>query len=370
MRALLLICVTLVFAIGLLMVYDTSSAAILDGVGQANLYQPLIRQLAYSIVGVFFAYVVYSIGYRTLLRISRPMVIFFSVLLLAVWIPGLGRSINGASRWVQLGGISLQPSELIKLFLVGYFIDAVLQTVPAGEKLSWRSFAKILAWIAAPLFLILLEPDHATVAVMGLTMLGLFAMMKIKLRYWALPVLLAIVIGGGVGMQVPYVQKRLAVYMDPTQDLRGKGHQPHQAKIAAGSGQLVGLGLGQSLQKMHYLPEAQNDYIAAIYAEETGWIGVAVLITLYMLIGYAGFTIAMGSKDQEGAYLAAALTFMICLHAFLNLGVVSGLLPSTGKNLPFISQGGSSLMVNLMAIGAILSVARQGEIAVNVGRRR
>ena len=156
---------------------------------------------------------------------------------------------------------------------------------------------------------------------------------------------------------MPHVSDRIQVYLHPEYDLRGKGHQPYQAKIAAGSGKLWGKGWGESLQKLEYLPEARNDYIAAIFAEETGFVGMTTLILLYMGIGFCGFCIAQKAKDKEGCYTAAIFTFLLCFQAFLNLGVVSGLLPSKGTNLPFFSQGGSSLLVNSMALCVLLNVA-------------
>ena len=151
--------------------------------------------------------------------------------------------------------------------------------------------------------------------------------------------------------------------MNPEYDLRGKGHQPHQAKIAAGSGQMWGKGIGESLQKLEYLPEARSDYIAAIFAEECGFVGIMGLIFLYMLIGFCGFHIATSAQDIEGFYVASIFTFLICFQAFLNLGVVSGLLPSKGTNLPFFSQGGSSLLANMMAVSILLRVGCKSLLA-------
>jgi cell division protein FtsW len=154
------------------------------------------------------------------------------------------------------------------------------------------------------------------------------------------------------------VQKRLHVYMHPELDILGKGHQAHQAKIAAGSGGILGRGAGQSLQKFTYLPEAQNDYIAAIFAEEFGFLGILLLVVLYMSLIFAGMGIALKSPHPEGSLLAMVLTFLLGLQAFLNLGVVSGLLPSKGVNLPFFSQGGSSLIANLIMMTLLLNVGK------------
>jgi cell division protein FtsW len=158
---------------------------------------------------------------------------------------------------------------------------------------------------------------------------------------------------------MPHVSSRIQIYLHPELDLQGKGHQPHQAKIAAGSGGFLGKGLGESMQKLDYLPEARSDYIAAIFAEEFGFVGMAGLIFIYMLIAYIGFKIASQALDIQAFYLVAIFTFLICFQAFLNLGVVSGLLPSKGTNLPFFSQGGSSLLANFIMVCVILNVGHQ-----------
>ena len=207
--------------------------------------------------------------------------------------------------------------------------------------------------------LILIEPNNGTVVVIGVTLSHRCLLTRIPFQFWALPLLVFVVVGGLFAFQLPYFSARIRVYLNPELDLRGKGHQPYQAKIAAGSGQIWGKGPGNSLQKLSYLPEAQNDYIAAIFAEEFGFLGILLLIGLYMFIGYAGFSIADGAVDRGGCYLAGAFTFLFCFQAFLNLGVVSGLLPSTGLNLPLFSQGGSSLMANICALGTLWSIKQR-----------
>ena len=189
-----------------------------------------------------------------------------------------------------------------------------------------------------------------------MTLLVLFVIARISFKYWALPLLVVLLIGGVTATQLHYVKARLRVYWNPELDLKGKGHQPYQAKIAVGSGKLFGRGPGNSLQKLSYLPEAQNDYIAAIYAEEFGFVGMAFLISLYMGFACLGYTIASQAVDKTGFYFATCITSLIALQAFMNLGVVSGLLPSTGLNLPFFSQGGTSLMANVMGVGILLNI--------------
>ena len=207
--------------------------------------------------------------------------------------------------------------------------------------------------------LILIEPDNGTVAIILSSLLVLFLLTKIRLLYWGLPLLVLSVIGSIVAFQMPHVHDRIQIYLHPELDLQGKGHQPYQAKIAAGSGGVWGRGLGESLQKLNYLPHARSDYIAAIFAEEFGFIGILVLVVLYMAIGYLGFSIAMKSHNLAAFYTVSILTFLICFQAFLNLGVVSGLLPSKGVNLPFFSQGGSSLLANFMVVCIILNISKR-----------
>jgi cell division protein FtsW len=208
-----------------------------------------------------------------------------------------------------------------------------------------------------PILFVLLEPNNGTVGVMGLTLAIVSLLAKVPYKFWAIPLLVSTVLGVVFAINLPYVSERLKVYLHPELDIQGKGHQPHQAKIAAGSGRLLGKGPGNGWQKLSYLPEAQNDYIAAIFAEEFGFLGIFFLLICYMLFIFAGYCIAMKAQDPLGAQIAQTLTFLIGIQAFLNMGVVSGLLPTSGLNLPFFSQGGTSLIANILAIAILASVA-------------
>jgi cell division protein FtsW len=222
-----------------------------------------------------------------------------------------------------------------------------------------KPLLKALFWFSIPISLILFEPDNGTTFILFLLFMVLFLLTRIRLFYWALPLLGLSILGGVAAYHMPHVHNRIQVYLHPEIDLRGKGHQPHQAKIAAGSGQLLGRGFGESLQKLNYLPEARSDYIAAIYAEEMGFIGILALIALYIVLASSGFIIAMRAHEKKAFLMAAIVTFLISIQAFLNLGIVSGLLPSKGMTLPFFSQGGSSLMVNIMALFILLDISRK-----------
>jgi cell division protein FtsW len=354
MRSLLLLTAMTIFAMGLVMIFSTTSAEILDHDLNKSPYYALVKQISYAFLGFSLAFVLWKFGYRNLLAWSPYFLLSFSFLLIVVLIPGLGKEVNGSKRWLHFAGLSLQPSEFVKYLVPAYFIHRFLQK--KGEALSFKEFAKLAALVVLPILLILIEPNNGTAAVIAVTVAMLCYITRISFKYWAWPLLALSLVGGIFAYQLPYVSARLKVYLHPELDLKGKGHQPYQAKIAAGSGQLWGKGPGNGLQKLSYLPEAQNDYIAAIYAEEFGFLGIAGLILLYATMGCLGFYIALQAPDRGGQYMAIAVTFLICFQAFLNLGVVSGLLPSTGLNLPLFSQGGSSLMANACGLGILLSI--------------
>lgn len=352
-RALLVIAATVLFAMGLVMIFNTSSAEVLDHALNKSRYQDFIRQICFALCGIILAAIVSRWGLRNFLRYSPQLLFFAIILLILTFVPGVGREFNGSRRWIGVAGFTVQPSEFVKYIIPAYFIHRIMIYHEEGD-LSLRNFVKLMAVIAIPMVLILIEPNNGTVGVIGITLLILFLLTKISFKFWALPLLILTVLGGAAALSLPYVQGRLKVYMHPELDLKGKGHQPHQAKIAAGSGQMFGKGPGNSFQKHSYLPEAQNDYIAAIFAEEFGFAGILLLISLYMLLAYLGFSMASQITDRGGFYFVSAVTFLISFQAFMNLGVVSGLLPSTGLNLPLFSQGGSSLMANIMGIGFLL----------------
>ncbi len=356
----LLISVIILVVIGLSMVFNTSSAEVLDRSLEKSLYHALIKQVLYAVLGTVLAGVVWFLGYREILRLSGHFLIAGTALLVLVFIPGIGQHINGAHRWLGIGSYSLQPSEFVKYLIPLYFIHAISLRV---SPLDFKSLVKLLLKLAVPIGLILIEPDNGTVAVILTSLLVLFVLTKVRWVYWGLPLLVLTLLGGAVAFQMPHVHDRIRIYLHPELDLQGKGHQPHQAKIAAGSGGVFGRGLGESMQKLDYLPAAHSDYIAAIFGEEFGFVGILLLVSLYMGIGYFGFSIAAQASTLAAFYTAAVLTFLICFQAFLNLGVVSGLLPSKGINLPFFSQGGSSLLANFMVICIILNIAREQKYA-------
>jgi len=355
----LVVSTMLIFSIGLLMIFNTTAAEMIDHLDQGSLHAALVKQGLYGCVGLVLGGMVYWWGYERILAYSGIFLGFFSVLLVLLFVPGIGLYINGARRWLGLFGFSFQPSECVKILIPAVYIHW-LRRQEGG--VGARAFLKLLGWLSIPIGLILLEPDTGTTLILFLLLMALFFLTRIRFLYWGMPLAILGGVGALIAGQMPHVQNRIQVYLHPELDLKGKGHQPHQAKIAAGSGQLWGRGLGESLQKLNYLPEARSDYIAAIFAEEAGFIGVLGLIGLYVAFGLSGIFIALHARDREGFLLAAILTFSISIQSFLNLGIVSTLLPSKGMTLPFFSQGGTSLMVNIVALFLLLDIARKKKV--------
>lgn len=358
-RAAVLLIITgaLLFLLGLLMIFNTTAAEIIDRSLNISTHSAFYKQFGYSLLGSVMGMIVYRFGYENIIKHSFLLLFLASLLLVFVFVPGIGVKINGAHRWLGIGGVPIgQPSEGVKILIPAVFIFWLSKQ---KGKVGFKPFCKMLFSLSVPLALILFEPDNGTVFIIALCLIALFFLSRIPLLYWAVPLMVLVFLGMGAASQMPHVRNRLEVYLHPELDLKGKGHQPHQAKIAAGSGQLFGRGIGESLQKLNYLPEARSDYIAAIFAEETGFIGVLVLISLYITIASSGFVIAIKSKRREPFLFAAILTFLIAIQAFLNLGIVSGLLPSKGTTLPFFSQGGSSLMINIICLFILLDISRK-----------
>lgn len=351
----LVLSVSLIFSIGLLMVFNTTAAEIIDRSLSESTYSALFKQIIYACLGLCCGFCVYRLGHQKILEYSPFLLIFTTFLLLLLFVPGISLKINGARRWLYVFGFSFQPSECAKILIPAVFIHWFLKN---ENRFNFHSFLKILLWLAIPLGLILIQPDNGTVAIIIAMMVILFFLTKIRPMYWAIPLICLIGMVGVIAFQMPHVKDRIAIFLNPELDLLGKGHQPHQAKIAAGSGGFWGRGFGESLQKLNYLPEARNDYIAAIFAEEMGFVGMFILICLYSSFAFFGFSIAFRSKEIQSFLFGSLLTSLISIQAFLNLGIVSGILPSKGTTLPFFSQGGSSLIVNLIALFLLLDMAR------------
>ncbi|MBI5273630.1 MAG: cell division protein FtsW [Chlamydiales bacterium] len=347
----LLFCVLSLFSLGLLMIYNTTSAEALDFERIDKVYHATVKQSIFALFGIVLASFTFMYGIEKLYNNIFSLFFLWVLVLFFTLVPHIGMELNGARRWIKIIGISIQPSEFAKIIIPIYFMRIGLET-----KLDLKTFLKYLGIVFIPIFFILVEPDNGTALIIIATLMTLFFLLRIPMIYWLVPLVVLVLLGGSYAIRSPHVQNRIQIYLHPEEDLLGKGHQPFQAKIAAGSGGVFGRGLGSSLQKLNYLPEARSDYIAAIFAEEFGFIGIVFLLSMYLFLVAFGFQIAFKAVSEKAYLIAAILTFLIGFQAFLNLGVVSGLLPSKGTNLPFFSQGGSSLCANFIIIALLLSI--------------
>jgi cell division protein FtsW len=357
---LLLTATLILLAFGAVMVFSASStSAILSDGGLSDSASYLKRTLVAIVIGVAMM----TLAMRMRLdrvRAAIPMMLKLVFVALAAVLVA-GTVVNGTKGWFVLGPAQIQPAEFLKLGLVLY--GAHLFANRPDRLHSVREMAPFLALTAAACALVMLQPDMGTaviaVAAAGITLFAAGA------RPRDLGLLAAGIASAGLLMAIaaPYRRQRLLTFLDPSGDVSGAGFQTIQAKIAIGSGGLHGVGIGNGVQKAFYLPEAHTDMISAVIGEEFGFLGMLLLVTVFGMIGFAGFRIAQAAKDDFGRILAAGLTGLILAQASLNLYAVMGMAPLTGVPLPLVSYGNNSLIVSLVAIGLILNVARGGAAA-------
>jgi cell division protein FtsW len=348
-------------AFGAVMVFSASSTTqVLSHGGLSNSVFFLKRTLIFGALGLVFMHVMARHGLR-IVRALTPALLLGSFFLLVV-VLGIGSSVNGSTRWIGAGAIQIQPSELAKVCLVLYGAH-VFAEHPTWPK-TIRGMLPYLLVTGGACALMMLEPDLGTAMVttfaVSATLVAAGARMRDLLLIAAVAAFLVLLLI----LVEPYRRDRLIGFLNPGADAAGSGFQALQAKIALGSGGISGVGIGNGVQKAFYLPEAHTDMIAAVIGEEMGFAGIAAIVSLFALFGYAGFRIAQSAKDRYGKLLVAGLTSMILVQAVINLYAVMGLAPLTGVPLPFVSYGNSSLLVSLAAVGLILNVARGGTAAV------
>ncbi|HZK56006.1 MAG TPA: stage V sporulation protein E [Desulfosporosinus sp.] len=342
--------------VGFVMVY--SSSAVRGYILFDDPYHFLKMEVLWIILGLGAMALSMLVDLRQLRRFAKPILFIAIALLIAVKIPGIGRRVNGADRWIGLGPLSIQPSEVIKLSMV-----LVMAHLLALDPRKIQSFRKgvlpILGLLGVIAGLIMLQPDLGTTLVIAAT--AFFMLIAAGARASHISAL----IGAGLGLVVaaivaaPYRMRRIFAFLDPWADPLGKGYQTIQALLALGPGGLFGLGLGQSRQKFLYLPENHTDFIFAMIGEELGFIGASLVVLLFFLFAWRGFRVAMRAPDAFMGFLAVGLTAMVSIQAMINMGVVSGVLPVTGITLPFISYGGTSLVFTMLGVGVLLNISRE-----------
>nr|MDP9482821.1 putative lipid II flippase FtsW [Chloroflexota bacterium] len=353
-----LIAVIGLVAIGVLMVY--SSSAMTSFLGDDDQFKIVGPQVIWAALGLVSMAIVARIDYRYWRLVSVPLFIVALILLVVVvFVPSLNYVVGGSARFLRIGPLPLfHPAEIAKLALVIYLAHWFARR-GSGVQSFWGGTV-IFLLIAAPVVLLVLrEPDIGTSSVLAGTALVMFFVAGANLVH--LGALASTVLLGVIAFIAtkPYALARVRAFIDPWSDPSGSGFHTIQGLLALGLGGLFGVGLGESRLAAGHLPNAYNDFIFAIIGEEFGLVGAALVIFLFVAIGYQGIRIALGAPDTFGALLAAGITAWICVQAFINIGVVVALLPVTGITLPFVSAGGSLLAITLTAVGILLSVSRE-----------
>jgi cell division protein FtsW len=352
-RILILVTLALV-AFGIVCVYSATSAPAAVGGGNPNYY--VERQGMYAILGIVLMVVAQRWDYRRLRSLAPALVVTSLALLAAVLV--IGASVNGARRWISLGPAVFQPSELAKLALAVWAAAYLARRPPPHTLKQLARPIGLLAGVYA--VLLLAEPDLGTTIALFLMLGAVLLVAGTPARLLALAMLIAGTIGTLAIWIEPYRRARFFSFLHPWHDAQGTGFQVVQAMIGMGSGGVFGVGLGNGVQKLFYLPEAPTDMMLASIGEELGLVGVTGVILAYAVFGYTGFRIALGCRDPFGKRLAVGLTMLVCGQAAVNIAAVMGLAPLTGIPLPFLSYGGSSLVVLLAGVGILLNIAAHG----------
>ncbi len=345
----------LLLGIGLIMVF--SASYVIAGEGRGNPYHFLQRQALWIALGLIAMYLLSRINYRSLRRLSL-IFLLFSFILLGLLFTGLGTDLGTeARRWLDLGVFTFQPAEFCKLSFV-IFTAAFMSSRSIKMEDFWSSSFVPLILAGIAFLLVVIQPDFGSALILlgGTVVIILLAGLPFKqaaaLALLSLPALAAIVI------KKPYRLKRLLSFADPWADPSGDGYHIIQSLYALGPGHLFGVGLGRSRQKLYYLPFPHNDFIFAVIGEELGFVGATAVLLLFFVLVWRGIKIALTAPDTFGSLLAAGITTMLALQVLINIGMVTGSLPVTGINLPFISAGGSSVFFNLFSLGILLNISR------------
>jgi len=345
-----------ILAFGYVMVVSASLHIAAEAFGNPWFYA--IRQAIFIALGLCAATLTFRVPVAIWQRLGPWLLLAGLATLIIVMIPGLGRTVNGATRWINLGIFNLQVSELMKLAVIVYLAGYLVRR---GDEVrtSFKGFLKPMVVMALIAVLLLAEPDFGATAVIMATAM---AMMFIGgVRFWQFGGLLALVVGAMAALAIaaPYRMRRLTTFLDPWQDPFDSGFQLTQALIAIGRGEIWGVGLGSGVQKLSYLPEAHTDFLFSVMAEEFGLFGSLLVITLFSIVVVRAFIIARNAEKKEylfAAYLAYGIALWIGMQAFINMGVNMGVLPTKGLTLPLMSYGGSSVVICCIAMAMLLRI--------------
>lgn len=351
----LLISVIAISIFGIIMIYSSSNIWAEYKFNDAFKY--LKMQGLFLIVGIVLMIIISKIPYKYYLDKANIILVICFVLLILVLIPGIGKIRNGSRSWFGVGGLGIQPSEFMKLALI-IFISKYLHKNERNNISIKKDILPILFITLLTFGLIMLQPDFGTGVIIVMSIIGILFISGLKMKFFIIAGLVGIVGAVVLILIAPYRFERILSFINPWVDPLGTGFQAIQSLFAIGPGGLLGLGLGNSIQKHFYLPEPQTDFIFAIISEEFGFLGVLIVSALFLTIIYRGMKISLNAKDLFSKYLSFGITFSLAFQALLNLMVVVSLIPITGVTLPFLSYGGSSLLITLCSMGILLNISR------------
>jgi cell division protein FtsW len=349
-----LIPTVVLLGIGLVAIYSSSSFLAEHRYQDSNFY--LAKQGFFAFIGFFLLLIVKNIPVERYKGLAYPLLLISFILLLMVFIPGIGKKVGGSLRWIKLGPIVLQPSELVKISLAVYMAYSMSKKGNLMSSFSKGVFPHLVI-AGAFMSLILIQPDLGTTVIIGSWLMILLFVAGMNIYHLIVMVTLACPAVYYLITHEQYRIHRLLAYLKPWEDPQGFGFQIIHSFLAFGSGGIFGVGLGNSKQKLLYLPESHTDFILSILAEELGLIGIALIILLFLILIIRGLKIALDAPDLYSSYLALGVTILMGLQVIINMGVVMGLLPTKGLTLPFLSYGGSSLLVNMVGVGILMSIS-------------
>lgn len=355
----LFLVVVVLLSVGVVMVYSASAIVAAERFRDPYLF--LRKQMAWAVVGGLGLFLTLRLDYRRLETWRWVILGAAAVLLVLVLVPPFAQPINGTRRWLRLGPLSFQPAELAKLALVIH-LAGFLARHRDRLAASWRGLVTPLALAGGLGLLVLAQPDLGNCLTLIAVTFALLFLAGSPTRYLGLLLAAALPLLGLAVFLAPYRLRRVMAFLDPWADAQGSGFQVIQSWLALGSGGWIGRGLGDSRQKLFYLPEPHTDFIFAVVGEELGFLGAVAVIALFVLLVWRGLRIGLRAPDPFGSYLALGITVLIATQTLVNLGVVTGLLPTKGLPLPFISFGGSALLVTMLSTGMLLNISQEAHV--------
>lgn len=364
--------VVLLLSLGLVMVYSSSIAmSEAEKMTGYRMHYFLMRHAIFLVIGIVVAFVTFQIPVAFWQKMALPLFIAGGFLLVLVLIPGIGREVNGSRRWFSLGIISMQPSELMKFFVVLYAADYTVRKAALMHDFK-KGFLPMLAVMVFTGAMLLRQPDFGALVVVTAIAMAVLFLGGLNWRVFVGLIVLLAVAFVALIVSSPYRLQRIVGFMDPWADAYGKGYQLSHSLIAFGRGEWFGVGLGGSVEKLFYLPEAHTDFLLAVIAEELGFVGIAIVVALFVVLIYRAFAVgreAMMREKYFASLVAQGIGVWLSVQAFINMGVNMGVLPTKGLTLPFMSYGGTGIVVNCIAVAVLLRIDAENRSSTVVSKR-